>query len=141
MSKNLTFKLIMDGDSKGLVAAAKQSEQVVSKVFEAIKQEANQTRLATNNATQGIDQLGKESTTAAVEVKKLDSELANTNVELSKTNAVSNEATKGIKGLKTGYTALTSAMAALGIGASATVIARTADEIKVLEARIGLATS
>lgn len=141
MSKNLTFKLIMDGDSKGLVAAAKQSEQVVSKVFEAIKQEANQTRLATNNATQGIDQLGKESTTAAVEVKKLDSELANTNVELSKTNAVSNEATKGIKGLKTGYTALTSAMAALGIGASATEIARTADEFKVLEARIGLVTS
>ncbi|RSE25144.1 tape measure protein [Acinetobacter johnsonii] len=141
MSKNLTFKLIMDGDSKGLVAAAKQSEQVVSKVFEAIKQEANQTRLATNNATQGIDQLGKESTTAAVEVKKLDSELANTNVELSKTNAVSNEATKGIEGLKTGYTALTSAMAALGIGASATEIARTADEFKVLEARIGLVTS
>lgn len=139
--KNLTFKLIMDGDSKGLVAAAKQSEQVVSKVFEAIKQEANQTRLATNNATQGIDQLGKESTTAAVEVKKLDSELANTNVELSKTNAVSNEATKGIEGLKTGYTALTSAMAALGIGASATEIARTADEFKVLEARIGLVTS
>ena len=139
--KNLTFKLIMDGDSKGLVAAAKQSEQVVSKVFEAIKQEANQTRLATNNATQGIDQLGKESTTAAVEVKKLDSELANTNVELSKTNAVSNEATKGIKGLKTGYTALTSAMAALGIGASATEISRTADEFKVLEARIGLVTS
>lgn len=141
MSKNLTFKLIMDGDNKGLVAAAKQSEQVVSKVFEAIKQEANQTRLATNNATQGIDQLGKESTTAAVEVKKLDSELANTNVELSKTNAVSNEATKGIEGLKTGYTALTSAMAALGIGASATEIARTADEFKVLEARIGLVTS
>lgn len=139
--KNLTFKLIMDGDSKGLVAAAKQSEQVVSKVFEAIKQEANQTRMATNNATQGIDQLGKESTTAAVEVKKLDSELANTNVELSKTNAVSNEATKGIKGLKTGYTALTSAMAALGIGASATEISRTADEFKVLEARIGLVTS
>ncbi|WP_159153570.1 tape measure protein [Acinetobacter johnsonii] len=139
--KNLTFKLIMDGDSKGLVAAAKQSEQVVSKVFEAIKQEANQTRLATNNATQGIDHLGKESTTAAVEVKKLDSELANTNVELSKTNAVSNEATKGIKGLKTGYTALTSAMAALGIGASATEISRTADEFKVLEARIGLVTS
>lgn len=139
--KNLTFKLIMDGDNKGLVTAAKQSEQVVSKVFEAIKQEVNQTRLATNNATQGIDQLGKESTTAAVEVKKLDSELANTNVELSKTNAVSNEATKGIKGLKTGYTALTSAMAALGIGASATEISRIADEFKVLEARIGLVTS
>lgn len=137
--KNLTFKLIMDGDSKGLVAAAKQSEQVVSKVFEAIKQEANQTRLATNNATQGIDQLGKESTTAAVEVKKLDSELANTNVELSKTNAVSNEATKGIKGLKTGYTALTSAMAALGIGVTASELANQADAYKNLTARIQIA--
>ncbi|MDH0828075.1 tape measure protein, partial [Acinetobacter johnsonii] len=139
MSKNLTFKLIMDGDSKGLVAAAKQSEQVVSKVFEAIKQEANQTRLATNNATQGIDQLGKESTTAAVEVKKLDSELANTNVELSKTNAVSNEATKGIEGLKTGYTALTSAMAALGIGVTASELANQADAYKNLTARIQIA--
>lgn len=138
--KNLTFKLIMDGDSKGLVAAAKQSEQVVSKVFEAIKQEANQTRLATNNATQGIDQLGKESTTAAVEVKKLDSELANTNVELSKTNAVSNEATKGIEGLKTGYTALTSATAALGVGLGIRELAQTADTYTNLSARINIAT-
>jgi tape measure domain-containing protein len=37
--KNLTFKLIMDGDSKGLVAAAKQSESVATKVFETIKNE------------------------------------------------------------------------------------------------------
>lgn len=139
MSKNLTFKLIMDGDSKGLVAAAKQSEQVVSKVFEAIKQEANQTRLATNNATQGIDQLGKESTTAAVEVKKLDSELANTNVELSKTNAVSNEATKGIKGLKTEFNTLAGAMAALGIGVTASELANQADAYKNLTARIQIA--
>ncbi|MDH1276154.1 tape measure protein [Acinetobacter johnsonii] len=141
MSKNLTFKLIMDGDSKGLVAAAKQSEQVVSKVFETIKQEANQTRLATNNATQGIDQLGKESTTAAVEVKKLDSELGKANAELQKNETFAKQASGEIQGLKTGYTALTSAMAALGIGASATEIARTADEFKVLEARIGLVTS
>jgi tape measure domain-containing protein len=42
MSKNLTFKLIMDGDSKGLVAAAKQSESVTKKVFETIKTEADQ---------------------------------------------------------------------------------------------------
>ena len=38
--KNLTFKLIMDGDSKGLVVAAKQSESVTTKVFETIKNEA-----------------------------------------------------------------------------------------------------
>ena len=42
MSKNLTFKLIMDGDSKGLVTAAKQSESVTKKVFETIKTEADQ---------------------------------------------------------------------------------------------------
>ncbi|WP_339993383.1 tape measure protein [Acinetobacter sp. MYb191] len=40
--KNLTFKLIMDGDSKGLVTAAKQSESVTKKVFETIKTEADQ---------------------------------------------------------------------------------------------------
>ena len=40
MSKNLTFKLIMDGDSKGLVVAAKQSENVTKKVFDSIKAEA-----------------------------------------------------------------------------------------------------
>ncbi|MDH1727551.1 tape measure protein [Acinetobacter johnsonii] len=40
--KNLTFKLIMDGDSKGLIAAAKQSESVTKKVFESIKTEADQ---------------------------------------------------------------------------------------------------
>ena len=42
MSKNLTFKLIMDGDSKGLVTAAKQSESVTKKVFDSIKAEADQ---------------------------------------------------------------------------------------------------
>ncbi|MEN3967684.1 tape measure protein [Acinetobacter sp. BWR-L5] len=40
--KNLTFKLIMDGDSRGLIAAAKQSESVTKKVFESIKTEADQ---------------------------------------------------------------------------------------------------
>lgn len=40
--KNLTFKLIMDGDSSGLIAAAKQSESVTKKVFESIKTEADQ---------------------------------------------------------------------------------------------------
>lgn len=38
--KNLTFKLILDGDSKGLVAATKQSEEVTKKLFDTIKTEA-----------------------------------------------------------------------------------------------------
>jgi len=75
------------------------------------------------------------------EVAKLDTELGKTNAELQKNEAFAKQASGEIQGLKTGYTALTSAMAALGIGASATEIARTADEFKVLEARIGLVTS
>ncbi|MFG0702901.1 tape measure protein [Acinetobacter sp. TYF_19] len=75
------------------------------------------------------------------EVAKLDTELGKTNVELQKNETFAKQASGEIQGLKTGYTALTSAMAALGIGASATEIARTADEFKVLEARIGLVTS
>ncbi|OTG88970.1 tape measure protein [Acinetobacter sp. ANC 3813] len=38
--KNLTFKLVLDGDSKGLVAAARQSEDVTKKLFDAIKAES-----------------------------------------------------------------------------------------------------
>lgn len=75
------------------------------------------------------------------EVAKLDTELGKTNAELQKNEAFAKQASGEIQGLKTGYTALTSAMAALGIGASATEISRTADEFKVLEARIGLVTS
>ena len=50
MSKHLTFKLIMDGDSRGLIAAAKQSESVTKKVFETIKTEADQLK-QTSTAT------------------------------------------------------------------------------------------
>ncbi len=39
MSKNLTFKLILDADSKGFVSGVKQSESVAKSVFEAIKTE------------------------------------------------------------------------------------------------------
>lgn len=68
-------------------------------------------------------------------LKSLIQSFANTNVELSKTNAV-DEATKGIEGLKTGYIAPTSAMAALGIGVTASELANQADAYKNLTARI-----
>ncbi|QIC67490.1 tape measure protein [Acinetobacter schindleri] len=138
--KNLTFKLIMEGDNKGLVASAKQSEQVVSKVFETIKQEASRVRTSTNTATQGIDQLGKESVAVAGEVKKLDAELGQANVELSKLDSVATEATKGIKGLKTGYTALASAMATIGVGLGIRELAQAADSYTSLSTRINIAT-
>jgi tape measure domain-containing protein len=44
--KNLTFKLILDGDSKGLVAAAKQSEDVAKNLFATIEVEAEKLKTA-----------------------------------------------------------------------------------------------
>lgn len=137
--KNLTFKLIMEGDNKSLVASAKQSQEVVSKVFNTIKQEADQVRSATGGATHGIDQLGKESTTAAVEIKKLDSELAQTNVELKNTETTAKSVTNELSGLKTGFNAITAGLAALGIGATAQEIAQVADQYKNLSGRISIA--
>jgi len=60
MSKNLTFKLIMDGDSKGLVAAAKQSESVTKKVFETIKTEADQLKQTSADTTKALGSIVPE---------------------------------------------------------------------------------
>lgn len=60
MSKNLTFKLIMDGDSKGLVAAAKQSEAVTKKVFDSIKAEADQLKQASTDTAKTLGSIVPE---------------------------------------------------------------------------------
>ena len=58
--KNLTFKLIMDGDSKGLVAAAKQSENVTKKVFETIKTEADQLKQSSADTAKALGSIVPE---------------------------------------------------------------------------------
>jgi len=60
MSKNLTFKLIMDGDSKGLVTAAKQSESVTKKVFETIKTEADQLKQTSTDTNKALGSIVPE---------------------------------------------------------------------------------
>lgn len=235
--KNLTFKLIMDGDSKGLVAAAKQSESVATKVFETIKNEVEALKQASadtakeigniipknaserastlikslnetteiikstgtgvagasesfnkfgvdsvrslnllkanlstaktkleefskTNATpediakaqQQINALEKEVQQAdqafgafktelsliTPEIKKVNTGLSTTGSELGDIGDLANKANDGIQGLKTGYTALAGAMAALGIGVTGKELAETADAFKSLEARISL---
>ena len=74
--KNLTFKLIMDGDSKGLVAAAKQSETVTKKVFENIKTEAQKVQIdglieELNQATKEISGLGDKSVVSASQIREM----------------------------------------------------------------------
>ncbi|AYA68594.1 tape measure domain-containing protein [Acinetobacter sp. WCHA55] len=58
--KNLTFKLIMDGDSKGLVAAAKQSESVTKKVFETIKANADQLKQTSVDTAKTLENIVPE---------------------------------------------------------------------------------
>ncbi|MCJ0929020.1 tape measure protein [Acinetobacter lwoffii] len=49
--KNLTFKLIMDADTKGFVGNIKQSEDAAKSVFNAIKQESERLRQATTDTS------------------------------------------------------------------------------------------
>lgn len=58
--KNLTFKLIMDGDSKGLVVAAKQSENVTKKVFDSIKAEADQLKQTSSDTAKALGNIVPE---------------------------------------------------------------------------------
>ncbi|WP_180108219.1 tape measure protein [Acinetobacter sp. YH12085] len=61
--KNLTFKLILDGDSKGLVSAAKQSEDVTKKLFDSIKSESEKIKQASGAASSQIGNIIPKGTT------------------------------------------------------------------------------
>ena len=74
--KNLTFKLVLDGDNKGLVTAAKQSEDVTKKVFETIRTEAKNVQVDAlvgelNKATKEISNLGDKSTVSASQLRDM----------------------------------------------------------------------
>ncbi|MGD9699460.1 tape measure protein [Acinetobacter sp.] len=80
--KNLTFKLVLDGDSKGLVSAAKQSESVTTKVFETIKAEADKLKVASVDAAKEIgniipDELNKNTKAAKDSLAALSSAAEN----------------------------------------------------------------
>lgn len=101
MSKNLTFKLILDGDNKGLISAAKQSEITVKSVLETIKVEAEKVKKTseeTNKATADIvsDDLAKDVSKGQQDLKSLTDEMHKvTNASKSTENgfnALSNEA-------------------------------------------------
>lgn len=54
MSKNLTFKLIMDADNKGFVSSVKQSESVAKSVFDAIKTESDKLKQSSVEASKEL---------------------------------------------------------------------------------------
>lgn len=86
-----------------------------------------------------VDEVGSRSTETAIQVAQLDNALDKTNQELQQTDTVAQKASNEIAGLKTGFNAVTGALAALGIGATAQEIAQTADAWAGLNARIKIA--
>ncbi|MCU4319392.1 tape measure protein [Acinetobacter bereziniae] len=54
--QNLSFKLVLDGDNKGLVSAVKQSEDTVSSIFKTIKDEADKLK---NTSEKTGEEVGK----------------------------------------------------------------------------------
>lgn len=139
MAKNLTFKLVMEADTKGFVGNMYQSEKAAKEAFAALKDGAASVKGNTEGATKEIDKLGTQSQETAQQVKQLDKELEATNQELSQTEQASKGVSSELQGLKTGFNALTGALAALGIGTTAMEIAQTADEYKNLSGRISIA--
>lgn len=61
--KNLTFKLIMDADTKGFVGNIKQSEDAAKSVFNAIKQESERLKQATADASKEMGNIIPKGTT------------------------------------------------------------------------------
>ena len=139
--KNLTFKLVMEGDSKGLVSAVKQSQEVTQKLFDSIKKEADQVRGSTSEAAKGIDDVGKKTAVAAGSVKYFGENLKSANIDLGKTETFTNQATTSLNGLKTTLTAVAAAATALGIGLGVRELAQAADSYTNLSARINIATN
>ncbi|WP_075175655.1 tape measure protein, partial [Acinetobacter indicus] len=54
MSKNLTFKLVMEADTKGFVSGVKQSESVAKSVFDAIKTESDKLKQSSAEASKEL---------------------------------------------------------------------------------------
>ena len=137
--KNLTFKLVMDADTKAFVSNMHQSEKAAKDAFAALKNGSASVVGDTNSATKEVDQLGTQSQETAQQVKQLDKELEATSQELQQTEQSSKGVSGELQGLKTGFNALTGALAALGIGTTAMEIAQTADEYKNLSGRLSIA--
>ncbi|MCO8092078.1 tape measure protein [Acinetobacter pseudolwoffii] len=137
--KNLTFKLVMDADTKTFVSNMHQSEKAAKEAFAALKDGSANLVGDTNSATKEVDQLGTQSQETAQQIKQLDKELEVASQELQQTEQASKGVSGELQGLKTGFNALTGALAALGIGTTAMEIAQTADEYKNLSGRLSIA--
>jgi tape measure domain-containing protein len=90
-------------------------------------------------AQSAVDQLEKEVEQADAAFNNFESAVLNANKEVKNTQGAAAQAQKGIDGLKTSYTTLVSAMAAVGIGVGVKELIQTADTYTNLSAKIKIA--
>lgn len=74
--KNLTFKLVMDADTKDYVSNTKQAQDVTIKVFDTIKSESDKLKQASESASKEIDNiipddLGEKTSEASQAIQNL----------------------------------------------------------------------
>lgn len=155
MSKNLTFKLVMEADTKGFVGNMHQSEKAAKEAFAALKDGAASVTGNTEGATKEIDKLGTQSQETAQQVDQLEkevqqadqafndfqAEVGRANTQLKETDSAATSAKKGLDGAKFAVDALVGAMAALGVGLGLRELAEAADSYTNLSARIKIATA
>lgn len=140
MSKELVFKVVLQADNKNLISNTKQSEETVRRLFDEIKKQSQQSSQITKSTEQGFDDLGKEIQATSKQVDLLEQSLNKTNNELEETKNISQNVSNEVGGLKTGLNALTSALAALGVGLGVKELAEAADSYAMLSAKIQQST-
>ncbi|MGQ9372678.1 tape measure protein [Acinetobacter tandoii] len=114
-------------------------DNVTLEELNAAKERVTSLERALNLADNSMSDFRAATQQAVPIVDSLDHALDGTNQELAETGATSEAVAHNIEGLKTGFTALTSALAALGIGVTAQEMAQTTDNYKNLIATLKIA--
>ncbi|WP_151985004.1 tape measure protein [Acinetobacter radioresistens] len=98
--KELTFKIVMEADTKNYVSNIKESESVTKAIYTAIKQESEKLKAASEETAQEIgkivpDDLQKKADQAASKINNLGSELQDTATKANKAGFEIGEAIPG----------------------------------------------
>ncbi|MGB5886597.1 MAG: tape measure protein [Acinetobacter venetianus] len=134
-AKNFTDLGIKSG--RALDQLKQDLVQSKQKLQELSNADANPKSIAAARAA--VDQLEKEVEQADSAFTKFERAVLQANKEVKNTQSTAIQAQKGIDGLKSSYTTLVSAMAAIGVGVGINELIKTADTYTNLSARIKIA--
>lgn len=119
--------------------ALSRADSVTLEELTAAKERVQGLEKALNLTESSMNEFKGAAQQAIPVVDNLDHSLDGANQELKETESLSQKVSGELAGLRTGFNAVTGALAALGIGATAQEIAQTADEWSNLNARVKIA--